>query len=284
MISFLTKEKNKFKYLQYTGDEILNNNKIKVEVVESNIDIYNSIAETMVNKLIENNLKGDITSFILPVGPKGQYRRFAKICNSENISCRNLITINMDEYLDENNNLISEKHPLSFRGFMKNNLFDVLHKDLKVKSENIYFPDPINTSEIKRIIKKIGGADICFGGIGINGHIAFNEPIEEDSMSIEEFMQAETRVLDVSKETVMINSLAYGGNIEIIPKKCVTIGMAEIFTSKELKFYLEHNWQSSVLRKAIFWEPTPSFPATFLKEHKNSSITISDNVLRNYVC
>ena len=208
-------------------------------MVENNIDIYNSIGRTMANKLIENNLKGDITSFILPVGPRGQYKKFAKICNSENISCRNLITTNMDEYLDENNNLISEKHPLSFRGFMKNNLFDLLHKDLKVKPENMYFPDPNNTSEIKIIIKEIGAVDICFGGIGINGHIAFNEPIEKDPMSIEEFMQLETRVLDISRETILINSLAYGGNIELIPEKCVTVGMAEIFTSKELRFYLD---------------------------------------------
>jgi len=53
--------------------------------------------------------------------------------------------------------------------------------------------------------------------------------------------------------------------------------------SKELGFYLEHNCQSAVLRKAIFEKPTPSFPVTFLKEHKNSSITLSENVLRNYV-
>ncbi|RLC36819.1 MAG: hypothetical protein DRH33_06445, partial [Candidatus Nealsonbacteria bacterium] len=80
-----------------------------------------------------------------------------------------------------------------------------------------------------------------------------------------------------------INSIKYGGHTEFIPKRCITIGILEIFMSKELRFYLEHNWQSAVLRKAIFLDPTPSFPATYLKEHKNSSLTVSINVLREYV-
>ena len=60
--------------------------------------------------------------------------------------------------------------------------------------------------------------------------------------------------------------------------------MAEIFMSKEIRFYLEHNWQLAVLRKAIFAKLTPFFSVTFLKEHKNNIITLSENVLKNYVC
>ena len=77
----------------------------------------------MANKLIENNIKGNITSFILPVSLKNQYKRFVKICNSENISYKKLITINMDEYLDENENLISKDHSISCRSFIKKYLF-----------------------------------------------------------------------------------------------------------------------------------------------------------------
>ena len=261
-------------------DQIINNGKIKTYLVESNIDIYNDIARSMANKLKENNRDGVITSFILPVGPKGQYKRFARICNLEKISCRRLITINMDEYLDGDDQLITERHPLSFRAFMKVNLFDLLDDDIKIKPENIYFPDPNNLGEINKVIKELNGVDICFGGVGINGHIAFNEPIDEDCISCKEFLRLKTRILDVSRETVMINSLKYGGNTEIIPKRCVTIGMDEIFMARELRFYLEHNWQSAVLRKIIFDKQTPAFPVSFICEHKNSSITISENVLK----
>jgi glucosamine-6-phosphate deaminase len=278
------KEMDKVNYFNISEDEILNNDRIKVYLVENKTDIYDEIARVMANKLKENNQKGNITSFILPVGPKGQYRKFVRICNMENISCKNLITINMDEYLDDNDNLISEDSPISFRGFMRQNLFDLLDDDLKIKPENIFFPDPDNTSQIEKVISEIGGVDVCFGGIGINGHIAFNEAVDEELTTADEFKKLKTRILNISRDTIVINSIEYGGHTEFIPKRCITIGMAEIFMSKELRFYLEHNWQSAVIRKAIFEKPTPSFPATFLKEHKNSSITLSENVLRRYVC
>ena len=269
-------------YFNISTDEILNNGFIKIYVVENKIDIYNEIARVMVDRLKENNRNGTITSFILPVGPRGQYKRFAAICNDENISCKNLITINMDEYLDNDNNLIPEDNPLSFRGFMKKNLFDQLKDNLKIKPQNIFFPDPNNPLQIEKVINKLGGVDICFGGVGINGHIAFNESIDEGSITHEKFKCLKTRVQEISMDTILINSIEYGGHTEFIPRKCITIGMAEIFMSKELRFYLEHNWQSAVLRKTIFGKPTPSFPATFLKEHKNSNITLSENVLRRY--
>lgn len=279
----LAQETKKIDFFEVSEEEILNNNKIKVYLVETNIDIYNDIARVMANKLRENNEKGILTSFILPVGPTGQYKRFARICNTEKISCKNLITINMDEYLDDNDNYIPEDRPLSFRGFMKENLFKQLNDNLKIKLVNIYFPNPENTREIEKLIEELGGVDICFGGVGINGHVAFNEPIDENLITADEFRKLKTRVLYVSRDTIIVNSLKYGGHTEFIPKRCITIGMAEIFMAKELRFYLEHDWQSAVLRKAIFEEPTPSFPATFLKKYENSSITISRNVLKKYI-
>jgi len=264
-------------------NQILNNGKIKINLVKDKIDIYNDIAKVMANKIKKNNFIGKNTSFILPVGPRGQYKIFARICNLEKISCKNLITINMDEYLDGNGSLISEDNPLSFRGFMKENLFDLLEDDLKIKPENIYFPDPENISQIEKVIKEIDGVDICFGGVGINGHIAFNEPVDEGSISPDKFMRLKTRVLAVSRDTIVINSIKYGGHTEFIPKRCITIGMAEIFMARELRFYLEHNWQSAVLRRLISIEPAPSFPVSFIKEHENSSITLSKNVLKQYV-
>jgi len=282
MRSNLIKGMEKTNYFNISKDQILDNGKIKVHLVENKIDIYNEIARIMADKVKENNLKGIPTSFILPVGPKGQYERFAAICNMKNISCNNLITINMDEYLDDNDKWVSEENPLSFRGFMKRDLFEILKGSLKVKPENIFFPDPEDTSQIGKVISELGGVDICFGGVGINGHIAFNEP--DDRLTPEEFIKLETRVLDVSRDTILINSIKYGGNIELMPKRCITIGMAEIFMSKELRFYMQHDWQSAVLRKAILMNPTPTFPVTFLKEHKNSSITVAENVLKRYGC
>jgi len=94
------KKRDEVKDSNISENQILDNNKIKVYMVESRINIYNDIVRVMANKLKENNQKETVTSFILPVGSRGQYKRFARICNTEKISCKNLITINMDEYLD----------------------------------------------------------------------------------------------------------------------------------------------------------------------------------------
>ncbi len=219
----LTKEANKVNFCEINEDDILGNNKIKVYLVETNVDIYNDIAGVVANKLRENNEKEALTSFILPVGPTGQYRRFARICNIEKISCKNLVTINMDEYLDDNDNFMKEDSPLSFRGFMRKNLFDLLEDSLRIKPENIYFPDPENIKKIEKVIEELGGVDICFGGVGINGHIAFNEPpMDKRLITVDEFRRLKTRVLDVSRDTIIINSLKYGGHTEFIPRRCIT--------------------------------------------------------------
>ena len=277
METITTKEKlKKINYRKLNIEELLNNKYIKIHMLEDKIDIYNEIARTMANKLSENNKKGLKTSFILPVGPRGQYTRFAHICNSEKISCKNLITINMDEFLDANDCLIPKDHPLSFRGFMDKNLFSLLDDKLMLKPSNIYFPNPKKLTQIEDLLKDIGGADICFGGIGINGHLAFNEPIRKDDGK---FMELKTRILNVAKETIVMTSLKCGGNMGLVPKRCITLGMAEIFESRELKFYLEHNHQYTTLIRSIYEKPNSNFPATFIKEHRNSSITVSRNIL-----
>ena len=270
-------------YHKIDEETILKNKKIKVYQVDTDIDIYNDMARVMANKIKENNEKNLTTSFIFPVGPMGQYERFARICNLEGISCKNVVSINMDEYLDNNDDYISMNHDLSFRNFMKTHLFDLLDDDKKIKPENIYFPDPKNTSELMKVITELDGVDICFGGIGINGHIAFNEPMDPDLISVDDFKKLETRVLDIDTVTKVQNNINRGGHIEYYPKRCVTIGMKEIFMSKELRFYLEWDVQSAVLRKAIFMEPTPAFPSSYLKTHPNSSITASKNVLKHYI-
>ena len=270
-------------YFKVCEDDIINNKYISVHVVDTDIDIYNDIARKMVNKIKANNEKGLIVSFILPVGPKGQYKRFAQICNDEGIDCRNVVTINMDEYLDDNDEYIPMEHDLSFRNFMKTNLFDLLDDDKKIKPENIFFPDPNNLAELEKIITELGGVDICFGGIGINGHIAFNEPIDPELIAVQDFKELGTRVLCIDKVTNVQNNISRGGHIEYYPTRCVTIGMKEILMSKSLKFYLEWDVQSAALRKAIFMEPTPAFPASYLKTHHNSCIIISKNVLKQYI-
>ena len=90
---------------------------------------------------------------------------------------REVMLINMDEYLAPDGGWISLQHPLSFRAFMDRLFYNLLDPHLAPRQENRVFPDPANPGAIQNLIDSRGGVDACFGGIGINGHIAFNEPI-----------------------------------------------------------------------------------------------------------
>jgi glucosamine-6-phosphate deaminase len=273
----------KMDFLNITEKEVLSSKDLKVLAVDTVEDMYNEMVRLSVNRIKENNSRGKTTSFILPVGPTGQYRRLARVINMERIDCSNLITINMDEYLDEDDRYVPEDHPLSFIGFMKKNFFDLIGPELKVRPENIYFPDPDNPGEVGEVVDSLGGVDICFAGIGINGHIAFNEAMDESSISNDDFRKLKTRTLGLAQSTVYVNSSLFAkGHTELIPPRCITIGMDEILRSKEIVCCLEYIFQSAVVRKMIAMKPTPAFPATFIKEHKNSYMIATRGILQDY--
>jgi glucosamine-6-phosphate deaminase len=270
-------------FLSITEKDVLANNEIRILPVDTAEDMYNEMVRLSVNKIKENNSLGKRTSFILPVGPTGQYRRLARVINMEKIDCSGLVTINMDEYLDEKDRYIPRDHPLSFRGFMDRNFFGLIEPELKVRQENIHFPDPLEPEKIGELVDSLGGADICFAGIGINGHIAFNESMDESSISGEVFRRLKTRTLELAQSTVYVNgSLFARGHTEIIPPRCITIGMDEILKSHEIVCCLEYIFQSAVVRKMAVLGPTPGFPATFVKEHSNSYIIATKDVLEDH--
>jgi len=94
---------------------------------------------------------------------------------------------------------------------MKRNFFDVISEDLRIRPENIFFPDPCDISSFGKVINELGGVDIAFGGIGINGHLAFNEPMKEESITTDDFLKLKTRILRTDNDTVIVTCLKYGG-------------------------------------------------------------------------
>ncbi len=253
---------------------------VRVEILETNEDLYHDMARTMLNKLAANNVEGYPTAFILPVGPVGQYRRLARICNLERISLRNMVSFNMDEYLDDDGNWLPADHPLSFRGHMQRSFLDLLDPTLAPAPENIIFPDPRDPDAIQQRIDDVAGIDICYGGIGINGHVAFNEPPEPgEVVSVEEFGSRPTRVLELSRETRLINSVTVAdGNREIIPTLAITIGMKEILASKEIRLYANREWQRAIVRRVVHGPVTPAVPCSYVQQHPRASLTLTEFV------
>jgi glucosamine-6-phosphate deaminase len=185
----------------------------------------------------------------------------------------------MDEYLTDDDHWIAREHPLSFRGFMDRRFYDLLDPKLAPRREHRVFPDPSDPKAIAQLIAERGGVDACFGGIGINGHIAFNEPPESEAeVSAEAFAALPTRVLSLACETRTINSVTVGGEIGLVPRRAVTIGMREILASRRLRFYANRPWQRAVVRRVLHGPVRPACPASFLRTHPDATLTVTDEV------
>ncbi|MDB6125245.1 MAG: Glucosamine-6-phosphate isomerase [Pedosphaera sp.] len=237
------------------------------------------LAETMLKEIIDAKKAGREATIIVPVGPVDQFPILARMINEQKISCRDVVLINMDEYLDEQDAWVPIDHPLSFRGYMNRAFYDLLDPSLVPKSENRMFPNPQDPEAIQNLINTRGGVDVTFGGIGINGHIAFNEPPESgEKYSIEKFAALPTRVLSLTRETRTINSVTVGGEISIIPWRAVTVGMKEILASRRLRFYCNRPWQSAVVRRVLHGPLTPQCPASYFRTHPDAMLTVADYV------
>src|SRR6185369_16437550 len=106
-------------------------------------------------------------------------------------------------------------------------------------------------------------------------HIAFNEPPEAgETISNDTFAKLPTRVLSLTRETRTINSVTVGGEMAVIPKRAVTVGMKECLAAKKLRFYCNRPWQSAVVRRVLHGPLTPHCPASYLRNHPDASLTI----------
>lgn len=268
----------KHEYYTYTKEEILNKGaKLPVIVMEDNAAVFQSMAEEMTEEIKKNNAEGKKTVFICPVGPVGQYPYFVEMVNKEKISLKNVWFINMDEYLDDDKKWVPETHPLSFRGFMNRTVYSKIAPELVMPEEQRVFPDPENVEYIPQLIEKLGGVDICFGGIGINGHVAFNEA--DASLSNEEFLAQKTRVLDITKETRTANAIGdFNGALEDMPKYCVTIGIYEIAHARKIRLGCFRNWHRAVVRRTAYGEATSDFPVSLLTNHQDINLKITEFV------
>lgn len=214
---------------------------------------------------------------ICPVGPI-DYSFWAEAMNRERTDGSRLVTVNMDEYVDDAGNLIPESHPLSFRRFMRLALFDRLGGRARVTAANIHFPSPADPAANTRLIESHGGADLCYGGMGLTGHFAFNDPPEPgEALSDDDVRNSRTRVLTIGRESQAQMCMGgTGGNWEIIPRTAVTLGMYELLLSRRIHLTFLRSWHAGVLRRALFGPVTGRCPGSFVQRHPNVAVTVTE--------
>ena len=250
----------------------------KITVVANTEALNRNIASEFADLLLEKQAKNKLFTAICPVGPL-DYRYFVAEVKKRGLSCRNLRTINMDEYLDGNDRLIPKAHPLSFRMFMEETFFSHLTAEQRPLPENIIFPDPDHPEKVTELVDSIGGADICWAGFGITDHVAFNDPPEMlgESTDLENFRNCKTRKLTISPmATAQMAMGGTNGNLEILPRRAITIGMYEMLKSKKFHLTFMRNWHAGLWRRALLSPVTSSFPGSLLQEHPNLTVTMTE--------
>ncbi len=250
---------------------------IRLSVCEHEVDMYWKVAIEVLEVVAENNRRGEPTVMIVPYGPVGPYARIAELVNKYRISLKNCVFINMDEYLKEDGTYIDCDHPLSFRGGMDRMFYSLVDEELNVLPENRIFPDPQNPGRVMEIIEQYGKLDMVFGGVGINGHYAFNEPPEAgEDVTPEQFAARPTRALKIARETRTINAfMNTGANIEAIPADCITVGMKEIMHAKKVRMCMPRDWNAAALRKILHGPVTAFVPCSLFQNHPDAMIYAS---------
>lgn len=211
-------------------------------------------------------------NLILPVGPTGCYGPLAKWINENDISLERCRFFFMDEYCGEDGNALGEDHPLSFKRQIRMLFLDQLGDGCKLGSDQIIFPDEKNVEELESRIEDAGGIDACFGGIGIHGHLAFNEPGDHVS-------ESSPRKVMINDYTVTLNAVRaeIGGNLECFPRHAFTLGMKQILSARRIRLYCRNgcamDWANTILRIALFAEPGDDYPVTYIRGREHCIIT-----------
>lgn len=266
-----------YEYYQISAQELGKNARIPLLKLGDSGEVFYELALEMVETIKRHNAEGRPTVFICPVGPVGQYPIFVRMVNRDRVSLKNCWFLNMDEYLTDEGEWVEKSHRLSFRGFMDRAVYTQVDPELLMPEAQRVFPDPHDPENLQRVIAAVGGVDIAFGGIGINGHLAFNEA--QDELSPEQFKALHTRVLKITPETRTANAIGdFCGRLDDMPHWCVTIGMHEIYHARKIRLGCFRDWHRSVVRHAAYGDISAHFPATLLQEHPDVLLRFTEFV------
>lgn len=178
----------------------------------------------------------------LPTGssPIGTYAELAALHNEGKVSFQNVVTFNMDEYVD-----ISKDHPQSYHYFMWHHLFS--HIDIPKENINILNGNAKDLekecNQYEEKIKSYGGIDFFLGGIGADGHIAFNEPASS--------LSSRTRIKTLTYDTRLANARFFDNEVNKVPKTAVTVGVGTVMDAREVLIIVSGYSKARALRMAV---------------------------------
>jgi glucosamine-6-phosphate deaminase len=238
-------------------------------IIQPNYELVSKWAANYVAKRINEFAPGKAKSFVLglPTGssPLGMYKELIKLNKAGKVSFKNVVTFNMDEYVN-----LPKDHPESYHSFMWNNFFS--HIDIPKGNVNILngnAPDlESECANYEERIKKAGGITLFVGGIGPDGHIAFNEPGSS--------LSSRTRVMALTYDTILANSRFFDGDINKVPKTALTVGVGTVMDAREVLIIVNGYKKARALRHAIEEGVNHIWTVSALQMHPNGIIVCDD--------
>ncbi|HHY98341.1 MAG TPA: hypothetical protein GX509_06345 [Firmicutes bacterium] len=245
-----------------------------IRVIEDRAEFYLEFALDIVKRIKQALDEGRQFVAIMPVGPMPQYPVAARLINEFGIPCKHVHTFNMDEYADEDGNTAPIDWPGSFQKAMIEQFFMKIDERLRPPMSQIHFPTKDVLGSYAKMIEDLGGADVCYGGIGWCGHIAFWEAHLglEFGNDLDAYMKAGPRCVELHPMTIMQNALhSFGGDWSWVPPKANTIGPAQIMGAKYRSFWLDGDlgggvsWQRFIARLVAHGRVNTLVPGSILQ-------------------
>lgn len=230
---------------------------------------YKEMSELAASKIIEQVNKKSNSVLGLATGstPEGLYKEVIQAYKDGNVSFKNVTSFNLDEYVG-----LKKDNDQSYYYYMHHLLFD--HIDINSDQANLPNGDANDLQEecnrYEKAIQQAGGIDIQVLGIGLNGHIGFNEPGTLFSM--------QTHIVDLDESTRQANARFFN-SIEDVPLQAITMGIDSIMQSKEIILLVSGSQKAEALDKLVNGPITEDFPASILQKHSNVTI-IADREAR----
>ena len=197
--------------------------------------------------------------------PLGTYAKIAEKCANGEVDFSEVTSVNLDEYMG-----LDGSHDQSYRYFMNTNLFSKINIDLaKTHVPNGCAADlEAECKAYDELIAKLGGIDLQLLGIGLDGHIGFNEP--------DKYFEKATHVVELDPSTIEANARFFASEAEV-PRKAVTMGMGGIMGAKKVLLIANGKNKKEILEKAFFGPITPEVPASILQLHPDLTVIYSEN-------
>ena len=198
--------------------------------------------------------------------PLGMYRKLIELNKAGKVSFQNVITFNMDEYVG-----LPEEHPESYHSFMWNNFFS--HIDIKKENVNILNGNATDLEkeceEYEARIKAAGGIDLFMGGVGPDGHIAFNEPGSS--------LTSLTRMKTLTQDTIIANSRFFDDDVNKVPKTALTVGVGTVMAAKSVMIIVNGYKKARALQQAVEGGVSHMCTLSALQMHRKAIIVCDED-------